>query len=41
MDAGTYSTACMFTEDETRKLYDQEAALRGDEKITFLSRYLT
>jgi hypothetical protein len=38
MDASTYSTACMFTEDETRKLYDQEAALRGDENVIFLSQ---
>lgn len=37
MDVDTYSKACMFTEDETRKLYDQEAALRGDENVLFFS----
>jgi hypothetical protein len=41
MDDGMYSTACMFTEDETKKLYDQEAELRGDKNVLFLSRYST
>jgi hypothetical protein len=37
MDVDTYSKACMFTEDETRKVYDQEAALREDKKVLFFS----
>lgn len=37
MDVDMYSKACMFTEDETRKLYDQEAELRGDENALSFS----
>jgi len=31
LGAEKYSTACLFTEEETRKLYDREAMLRGVE----------
>jgi hypothetical protein len=37
MDVDMYSKACMFTKNETRKLYDQEAELRGDENVLFFS----
>jgi len=37
MDVDMYSKACMFTEDETRKLYDQEAVLREDKNVSFFS----
>ncbi|KIM76795.1 hypothetical protein PILCRDRAFT_12500 [Piloderma croceum F 1598] len=30
LDSERYSTACMFTGDETERLYNQEVALRGD-----------
>jgi hypothetical protein len=33
MDVEMYSKACMFTEDETRKLYNQEVALWIDKKV--------
>ena len=37
MDVSMYSKAYMLTEDETRKLYDQEAELWGDANIVFFS----
>jgi hypothetical protein len=37
MDVDRYSKACMFTEDETRKLFDREAAFRGYIDVLFFS----